>query len=807
MSVIGKIVNLFSNTLSQKELRSDTLFGEAFENIAPLAREAAASGTVLLKNDGVLPLGDTPFALFGRTAVDTFYVGYGSGGDVRAPYRISIAKGILNNPSLKADAELLKIYEDWCASHPIDHGYWAHWPWRYPEMPLSEQIVENARKKSDTAVAVIGRSAGEDRDNKLEKGSFFMHDEELDMLDKIATRFDKIIILMNIGNIIDFSWTERYGGKLKALLITWQGGMETGNAVADVLSGKSSPDGKLPMSIAKSYEDYPGAKEFGNLDANFYVEDIYVGYRYFETFRKNAVLYPFGYGLSYGAFQRNVLTCEEGGTEIKISVEITNVGSFPARDTVQIYVSAPQGKLGKPSRALAGFNKSKLLQPGEKDTVEVVIPLSAFASYDDVGAVKKSAYVLERGEYRLYLGNSVRDAEKFHTFFYESDIILEELQEVSSPQIAFERMKPVYANGEVRAEKEAVPMRNYSLKDRISANLPAKDLPYTGNKGYKLQDVKEGKVAMEDFLKQLTDRELEAMSRGDYTMDSKLGAKGNAGAIGGVLPSLRQKGVKAVITSDGPSGMRLNAICSLLPIGTLLSSTWDTKLVENLYEVIGREMIVRGSDILLGPGMNIHRNPLCGRNFEYFSEDPLLSGKTGAAMVRGIQSHGGAACPKHFACNNQETNRIYNDSRLSERALREIYLKGFEICVKEGRPLTIMTSYNKINGVWGHYNYDLCTTILRGEWGFDGLVMTDWWMRKSVSPEFPKLRDQAYRVRAQVDVLMPGGERPPFVLRRPDGTLLKSLGKKDGITRAELLRTAETVLNLVMRSAAFRRNG
>lgn len=806
MSFIGKIVNLFSNTLSQKELRSDVLFGEAFEDIAPFAREAAASGMVLLKNDGVLPLGETPFALFGRTAADTFYVGYGSGGDVRAPYRVSITKGILNNPSLKVDRELVKIYDAWCAAHPIDHGFWGHWPWRYPEMPLSEQIAENARKNADTAVVVIGRAAGEDRENKLEKGSYFLHEEESAMLDTVASRFDKIIVLMNIGNVIDFSWTERYGEKLKALLIIWQGGMETGNAVADVLFGKVSPDGRLPMCIAKNYEDYPSAKDFGNPDANFYVEDIYVGYRYFETFRKDAVLYPFGYGLSYGSFQRNVVSCKEDGAQMKISVEVQNVGSFPARDTVQIYVSAPQGKLGKPTLTLAGFNKSKCLQPDEKDTVEVSIPFRAFASYDDVGAVKKSAYVLEQGEYHLYLGDSVRDARKFHTFFYENDIILEELTEASSPQTAFERIKPVYEDGSVRIGKEPVPVRSYSLKERILENLPTKDLPYTGDKGYKLGDVKEGKVSMDDFLKQLNNRELEAISRGHYTMNSKLGAAGNAGAIGGVTASLRRKGVKAVITSDGPSGMRLHEICSLLPIGTLLSSTWDTKLVERLYEVVGREMIVRGSDILLGPGMNIHRNPLCGRNFEYFSEDPLLSGKTGAAMVRGIQSHGGAACPKHFACNNQETNRIYNDSRLSERALREIYLKGFEICVKEGHPLTIMTSYNKINGVWGHYNYDLCTTVLREEWGFAGLVMTDWWMRKSVSPEFPRLRDQAYRVRAQVDVLMPGGDRGPFALKVPDGTLLRFLGKKGGITRAELLRTAETVLNLVMRSAAFRRN-
>ena len=806
MSLIGKIINLFSNSLSQKELRSDVIHGEAFENIPEVARKVGASGMVLLKNECVLPLKEESFALFGRTAIDTFYVGYGSGGDVRAPYRVSIANGILNNPNLNVDKELVEIYKKWSDANPVDHGFWGHWPWRYPEMPLSAEVLKNARAKSSKAVVVIGRAAGEDRENKLEKGSFFLHDEEVEMLDKVASYFDDIIVLMNIGNVIDFSWVERYEGKLKGLLLTWQGGMETGNAVADVLSGISSPDGKLPTTIAREYKDYPSAEYFGNRDANCYVEDIYVGYRYFETFNKDAVLYPFGFGLGYSAFKKNRIDVEDHHTFIKLNVEVENVGNYPSSDTIQIYLSAPQGQLGKPALSLVGFGKTKELAQSEKDNVEIIIPLTALASYDDVGAVKKSAYVLEKGEYSLFVGASVREVEKFYTFSYESDLVVEELSEAGSPQVSFERIKPVPTENGYAITRESVPTRSYSLRDRIASNLPKKDIPFTGDKGYKLKDVKEGKVSMDDFLAQLTNKELEAMTRGDYVMHSKLGAPGNAGAMGGVLPSLREKGVKPVITSDGPSGMRLTAVCSLLPIGTLLSSTWDTKLVESLYEIIGREMLVRGSDVLLGPGMNIHRNPLCGRNFEYFSEDPLLSGKIASGMVRGIQANGASACPKHFACNNQETNRSRNDSRLSERALREIYLKGFEICIKESAPRTIMTSYNLINGVWGHYNYDLCTTILRGEWGYKGLVMTDWWMQKSASQEFSAITDQGYRVRAQVDVFMPGGGRLPFAPKKPDGTLLKTLGKKDGITRGELLRTAETVLNLVMNSSSWNRD-
>ncbi|MBR2278653.1 MAG: glycoside hydrolase family 3 protein, partial [Eubacterium sp.] len=290
--------------------------------------------------------------------------------------------------------------------------------------------------------------------------------------------------------------------------------------------------------------------------------------------------------------------------------------------------------------------------------------------------------------------------------------------------------------------------------------------------------------------------ELEAITRGDYTMDSKLGAKGNAGAFAGVLESLRDKGVPAVITTDGPSGIRLFAYCSLIPIGTLLACTFDTELVEAIHTELAKEMKERGTDVLLAPGMNIHRNPLCGRNFEYYSEDPYITGKMAAAAVRGIQSQGASACPKHFACNNQEMRRTKNDSRLSERALREIYLKGFEICVREAQPKNIMTSYNRINGVYGHYNYDLCTTILRGEWGYEGNVMTDWWMQSEKSPENPAVKDQAYRVRAQIDVFMPGGAR--VTNRKPDKTLLSSLGKPFGITLGEIQRSAMNVLKCAM---------
>lgn len=544
LRTIGKFVNLFTNALSQQELRSDVIHGDPFENTPELSRAVASSGMVLLKNEGVLPLGGESFALFGRTAVDTFFVGYGSGGDVRAPYRVSIMKGVMDNANLNVDEELMSIYEKWSEANPIDNGFWGHWPWRYPEMPLTDEIVKNARAKSQKAVVVIGRAAGEDRENKLEKGSFYLHDEEVDLLDKVTASFDDVIVIMNIGNVIDFSWVEKYGDKIKGLLVIWQGGMETGNAVADVLSGASSPDGKLPMTIARNYEDYPGSADFGDLNANNYVEDIYVGYRYFETFNKDAVLYPFGFGLGYGKFIKNKIDVEDHHTFVKLAVEVENVGEITARDTIEIYATLPQGKLGKPAKTLVAFGKTSPLKAGEKEVVEITVPLTALASYDDIGAVKKSSYVLEKGDYSLLIGNSVRDTQEFYTFTYESDLVVEELQEAGSPQVAFDRIKPAFDGEKFSIEKEQVPVRSYSLKQRILQNLPVVDAPYTGDKGIKLIDVKEGKATLDEFVAQLSNKELEAISRGDYVMHSKLGAPGNAGAMAGVLPSLREKGVQ-----------------------------------------------------------------------------------------------------------------------------------------------------------------------------------------------------------------------------------------------------------------------
>ncbi len=787
IGAVSRKISRLTGGLSQ-DLQAETGSGEAFPGIKELAREAAAEGAVLLRNDGVLPLraGQT-VAVFGRGQIDYFYVGYGSGGDVRAPYRVSPTDG-LRAQGIVVDEVLAARYRDLVAKSPAQHGFWGHWPYSHPEFRLSDDEVHAAADRNEVALILIGRAAGEDRENKLSEGSYYLTEAERFLLRQVSNAFTKTVVLLNIGNPIDFSRIEDPSLRLSAVMIVWQGGMESGNALADLITGKVSPSGRLPDTVARRYSDYPSAESFGNRKFNEYREDVYVGYRYFETFAKDDVLYPFGYGLSYTAFTRSASRLRPASdTAFDLDVTVTNVGSRDGKDVVALYFRPPQTELPSPERILCAFQKTELLKPGSEQTVTLTVDLSDFAAFDD----KSTDWVTEEGDYQLYLGGDVRSAEPVGAFRVEQTFRRPALS-VAPPSKPFPRLT---RDKDGSPRYESSPITPVDLRRRILDNLPVAASP--SDPVHTVDDVRAGRVTLKEFVSELSLDQLEAITRGDYTMNSPLGAPGNAGVLCGVLPSLRQKGVPPVTTTDGPSGIRLATSCSLLPIGILLASTWNPRLVRSLYGVLGAEMKAKGSDVLLAPGLNLHRNPLCGRNFEYFSEDPFLSGKLAAAVIRGIQSQGVAACPKHFACNNQETNREHNDSRLSQRALRELYLKGFEIAVKEGKPLYLMTSYNKINGVWGHYHYDLVTTVLRGEWGFDGTVITDWWMRKACSPEFPALRDNAYRVRAGVDVLMPGGKRSG--VRRPDGTLLKGYGTEDGITLGELQQTAERVIATALR--------
>lgn len=788
MKLVDKTINFVMRTFGvlAQEAGHHSEEKQVTPGMPEIIREAAAEGAVLLENR-ILPLTEgTRVSVFGRVQVDYFCTGYGSGGDVNAPYKVNLLEGLRNCPDLAVNETLARIYEDWCAANPVDHGAWGTWPRCYPEMPLAASVAEQAAKESDVAVVVIGRASGEDRETELAPGSYYLTAEETKLLDTVTEAFDNTILLFNIGNIMDVSFLERYQQKLGAVLLVWQGGMEAGNAVADLLCGAVTPSGRLTDTIAWKYEDYPSAPNFGGREFNEYKEDIYVGYRYFETFAKDAVQYPFGFGRSYTEFSKVLL---EVTPFFNFLVRVTNAGTQHAgRETLMLYIEKPQGSLGNPARELVCFAKTHLLYPGEDEVRILTVKKEQMASYDAAGVTgHKSCYVMEAGTYNFYLGGDVRSAELIYSFEQAETEVVEQCAEWAAPAESFTTL-----------EGKKVPGRQRDVRRTILEHLPA-EVPMTGDKGYKLRDVKEGKIGLDDFVAQLSLEELEAISRGGYCMNHPLGPKGNTGVFGGVTQSLREKGVPPVVTTDGPSGIRLYESCSLLPMGTLLASTFNQRLMNRLFMEVGREMKARGTDVLLAPGLNIHRNPLCGRNFEYFSEDPYVSGKMAAAIVKGVQSVPGvSACPKHFACNNQEYKRNRNDSRVSERALREIYLKGFEICVKEAKPINLMTSYNKINGVWGHYHYELVQGILRGEWKYEGNVMTDWWMRSSKSPEFPKMKDNAYRVRAGVDVLMPGGKLISFFSRKPDGTLLATYGTKDGITLGELQYCAKNVLRCVM---------
>lgn len=774
--------------------------GHLEKGLAPLCLQAAAEGIVLLENDGTLPLRDCTVSVFGRVQFDYLYVGYGSGGNVLAPYFINAIDGLRQTGRVRLNETLCAQYKTWCDAHKIPQYEWAKWPYHYEEMPLKDCEIEEAAKQSDVAILIIGRAAGEDRESLLEKGSYYLTDDEKSLLARVTKAFAKTVVVIDTGNVMDLSWVKDY--HISSLVLAWQGGMESGRALGNVLTSVIPASGKLVDTIAYDFDDYPSSAHFGDTDHNDYVEDIYVGYRYFETFAKQKVQYPFGYGLSYTTFTTEKTQFAADAHSIKVTAKVTNAGQIQdGLETLQLYVQAPQGKLGKPLRSLCGFAKTGLLKPGMSQELSICVDMADLASYDDGGATgNPSCYVLEPGKYVFYLGADVRSAKECGSVTVESLVVVKRLSQHCAPekQNAFKRLKPVVtclADGTMEAKVcyEDVPCSTVDRKAMILSDQP-EGVALVPSKGYVLKDVKDGNVTLDEFVSQLSIQQLVDLCHGEGPMDSHWGISGNTGSFGGYFDSAKEVGIPPIITTDGPAGMRVLSTATLFPCGTALASTWNPQLIQNMMTFSGKELTANGSDILLAPGLNIHRSPLCGRNFEYYSEDPLISGVMASAFVQGLQKHGLSACPKHFACNNQETNRTRNDSRVSERALREIYLKGFEIVVKTAKPRNLMTSYNKVNGVWSHYNYELVTKILREEWGFDGCVMTDWWMQSATDPDFGDTND-AYRVRGQIDVLMPGGWKG--ISDEHDGSLMDSYNKGI-ITLGEIQRSAKNVLRFAL---------
>lgn len=771
------------------------------EKYAALARQAAAEGCVLLENENhTLPIHkNAHVAVFGRSAFHYYKSGEGSGGLVNTQYEVGILDALMNCTDIVIDYELLNQYTEWLKDNPYKEGDgWGETPWSQNEMPVTPKMLE-AAKRSDISIIIIGRTAGEDQDNKNEKGSYLLTDEETQLIAEVCAASNRVAVILNVGNIIDMCWVEKYHPQ--AVLYAWQGGQEGGNGVLDVLMGKVNPCGKLTDTIAKDMQDYPSTDNFGDPHKNYYQEDIYVGYRYFETFAKDRVAYPFGYGLSYTSFALTATLTDVLENAVEMRVTVQNTGKCPGKEVVQIYSEAPQGVLGKPVRQLAAFWKTRVMQPGSTETFTFTIPKYRLASYDDSGLTgHRYCYVLEEGHYRLYVGTDVRSARLADSYFQNFKVV-ERLQTAYAPQEAFQRMKPKNdkPDGSYHICYEAVPTGNPAViktDERISA------IAYTGNQGYQLVDVLDRKISMESFLAQISDEDLICMFRGEG-MCSPLVTPGTAAAFGGVTEHLRELGIPAVCCADGPSGIRMD--CGMrafsLPNGTALGCTFNETLVEDLFDQVGKELRMNRIDSLLGPGMNIHRHPLNGRNFEYISEDPLLTGKIAAAQVRAMRTSGISGTIKHFAGNNQEYGRRTVDSVISERALREIYLKGFEIAVKEGPATSVMTTYGAVNGIWTAGSYDLCTQILRNEWGFDGIVMSDWWAEANYPGNAPACTIKAPMAAAQNDIYMCVRNS----LENPEQDDMAAQLAAGYLTRGELQRNAGNILRFILRSPAILR--
>ncbi|MBQ9197452.1 MAG: glycoside hydrolase family 3 protein [Clostridia bacterium] len=775
-----------------------------WEKYADAARRAAAEGAVLLRNEGgALPFRENArISVFGRIQFHYYKSGTGSGGLVNTRYTVGILDALKEEKSLRVNEALEAVYRDWLREHPHDPGKgWGGEPWSQEEMPLSDDTVQAAARESDAALVIIGRTAGEDQDAANEPGSYLLTETERDMLRKVRSAFDRMTVVLNVGGIMDMRWVEEY--RPDAVMYVWQGGMEGGHAVADLLTGRVTPCGKLTDTIARDISDYPSTGNFGGAVENVYQEDVYVGYRWFETFAPEKVLYPFGFGLSYTAFS---LSCRDMAVKdgrICLTVRVTNTGRAAGKEVAQVYACPPQGKLGKPRRSLIAFAKTALLAPGQTEELAFDIPCEKLASYDDSGAAgHKSCYVLEAGDYGVYVGTDARSAERAGGFAVPETRAVQTLREALSPVAAFDRVRPVPGEGDrLIPGFEAAPTRTYDLDRRIRDEAPG-EIAYTGDRGIQLADVLDGRQPMDAFLAQLTNDDLCCMVRGEGMCSPKV-TPGTAAAFGGVTERLKAFGIPCGCCSDGPSGIRMDCgtYAFSLPNGTCLACTFNEALNEELFSFLGAELRKNRVDTILGPGINIHRNPLNGRNFEYFSEDPLVTGKIAAAQLRGMHSYGVTGTIKHFAANNQEFHRREINSVASERALREIYLKGFEIAVREAGAYSVMTTYGALNGIWTAGNYDLDTGILRNEWGFEGVVMSDWWAAMNDEGQKPSLQNTAAMVRAQNDLYM-------VVSNAQENSARDNLRERlaeGALTRGQLQRSARNILRVLMRSPAMAR--
>ena len=741
-----------------------------------LSKEAAKEGMVLLKNENnVLPLAaGSKVALFGKGTFD-YVKGGGGSGDVTVAYTRNLYEGL----SLQKDK--ISIFEELCDYYrkDIEEQYKnGNVPGMTIEPDVPNELLQKAKAYTDTAIITICRYSGEgwdrksviDPDNKalwdyerkmteksaeiFKDGDFCLSVQEKEMVDAVKTNFKNVIVILNVGGMVDTSWFA-YDPKIQSALLALQGGMEGGLAAAELLVGDGNPSGKTVDTFARTLDDYPSTHNFHeSRDYVDYTDDIYVGYRYFETIPGAAekVVYPFGYGLSYTTF--NVETVSAGILQpshtsnsqsaphdavshtdtLYVRVRVTNTGKRAGKEVVQVYAAKPQGKLGKPAKELVAFEKTRELLSGESQIVTLTWSINDMASYDDLGKIQKSAYVLEAGSYDIYVGTSVRDVQKAdYSYILDEDIITEQLSAKLVPTSLAKRMlsdgsfEELPQSEPVDTDASVVGNIDPSLTEGVAPGQRA--IPYfrfadgmVKNGKYDIMDVVEGQISLDEFISELSVDDLIHL----------LGGQPNIGAANTFgIGNMPEYGIPSVMTADGPAGVRINpevGVCTTaFPCSTLLACTWNPDIVEAVGHAGGKELKENNLGLWLTPAINIHRSPLCGRNFEYYSEDPFVTGKLAGAMVRGIQSNNVGATLKHFALNNKETNRKNSDSRVSERAAREIYLKAFEMIVKAENPWAVMSSYNIINGYRASENKDLLTGILRDEWGYTGMVTTDWW--------------------------------------------------------------------------------
>ncbi len=775
--------NIYSGTLSNERTEREIAHGK-------LARELAAEGIVLLKNDGVLPLNTTePVALFGGGAGNTVTRGIGSG-DVNNRESITIYQGLKavcayvtsKNWLLDYQERYIKARALWKEkilkdAEGIDNPFdaYAKNPFSLPD---GRNITKEDIRGASVAVYVISRIAGEGKDRRLAEGDYYLSSKEREDILYLCQENMSVVLVINSGAPVEIASILQEAANIKAVLYISLPGQEGGNAVADILYGKAVPAGRLASTWAKDYKDYPCADSYGYLNGDLekeeYREGIYVGYRYFTSFNINP-LFPFGYGLSYTSFEIKFEDIKITGTNINVSVSVKNTGDcYSGREVVQVYITPPQTGIYKEYQKLAGFAKTGVIKPGDMQKLSITIRQKQLASFSE----EVDSWIIENGKYGVWVGSNAAFLELVALLGIKETLLLghtskictktKTFQEFTAAEYAINRNKewlaiaekqniPVYGFKPQKEEtkafnippaiegkaEELIPLLHGGITEGASM-LGSSGIHVPGSAG-ETTGIAEGSSGRKRYLV-MADGPAGLRLQQSYEADKTTGKIYNAGVLGSLENGFLQEKVHHNNTDT------FYQYCTSFPAGTLLAQTWDTKLLEEFGMAVAKEMEEFNTRLWLAPGMNIQRNPLCGRNFEYFSEDPLLSGVMAAAVTNGVQSGGKCGVTiKHFACNNQEDNRMGIDACISVRALREIYLRGFEIAVKESKPAVIMTSYNLINGVHAAENKDLCTTVARNEWGFKGVFISDW---NTTVPEDGSVPWKC--IAAGNDIIMPG---------------------------------------------------